>query len=163
MIAFLLKSTETFLCRVESLPDTAKEHHPRKYAPNIVERNAFVDSVARMAGEVWDFHNRFQVGSGQFEGKNPTEIVANRTNILDEEINELAEAISQNEGDDAVADETADILFVTMGHAEAMGMPGIEGIQRVTDKSASKTNKTHAIRPDTGKVLPIKGKAHKWK
>ena len=71
MIAFLLKSTETFLYRVESLPDTAKEHHPRKYAPNIVERNAFVDSVARMAGEVWDFHNRFQVGSGQFEGKNP--------------------------------------------------------------------------------------------
>jgi len=134
----------------------------RTYAPNTVGRKEFVDSVARMAGEVWDFHNRFEVGSGQFEGKSATEIVANRTSILDEEFNELAQAISENEGDDAVADETADIIFVALGHAEAMGTPGIEGIDRVTDKAAAKTNETHAIRPDTGKVLPRKGKPHKW-
>ena len=69
---------------------------------------------------------------------------------------------SEKEGDDAVADETADILFVAMGHAEAMGFPGIEGLERVTNKSAAKTNETHAIRPDTGKVLPKTGKPHKW-
>jgi NTP pyrophosphatase (non-canonical NTP hydrolase) len=134
----------------------------RVYAPNTVSRQEFVDSVSGMAGEVWDFHNRFEVGSGQFEGQSATEIVANRTSILDEEFNELATAISENEGDDAVADETADILFVAMGHAEAMGTPGIDGIDRVTNKSAAKTNETHAIRPDTGKVLPRKGKPHKW-
>ena len=33
---------------------------------------------------------------------------------------------------------------------------------RVTNKSAAKTNETHAIRPDTGKVIPRKGKPHKW-
>jgi NTP pyrophosphatase (non-canonical NTP hydrolase) len=115
-----------------------------------------------MAGEVWDFHNRFKVGSGQFQGQSATEIVANRTSILDEEFNELSQAISEKEGDDAVADETADILFVAMGHAEAMGFPGIEGLERVTNKSAAKTNETHAIRPDTGKVLPKTGKPHKW-
>ena len=142
--------------------DSSEESKARVYAPNTVSREEFVGSISRMAGEVWDFHNRFEVGSGQFEGQSATEIVANRTSILDEEFSELAQAISENEGDDAVADETADILFVAMGHAEAMGAPGIEGLDRVTDKAAAKTNETHAIRPDTGKVLPRKGKPHKW-
>jgi len=144
------------------MPDNEQSNQERNYAPNIVGRQAFIDSVAGMAAEVWDFHNRFEVGSGQFQGQSATEIVANRTSILDEEFNELAQAISEKEGDDAVADETADILFVAMGHAEAMGTPGIEGMDRVAKKAASKTNETHAIRPDTGKVLPRKGKPHKW-
>jgi len=134
----------------------------RKYAPNTVGRQEFVDSMSRMAAEVWDFHNRFKIGSGQFEGQSATDIVANRTSILDEEFNELAQAISEKEGDEAVANETADILFVAMGHAEAMGNPGIEGADRVSNKAAAKTSKTHAIRPDTGKVLPREGKPHKW-
>lgn len=138
------------------------KNEKRNSGPNTLSRQEFVDSVSDMAGEVWDFHNRFGVGSGQFEGKSPTEIVANRTSILDEEFKELAQAIGENEGDDAVADETADILFVAMGHAEAMGSPGVEGLNRVTRKSAAKTNETHAIRPDTGKVLPKVGKPHKW-
>jgi NTP pyrophosphatase (non-canonical NTP hydrolase) len=146
----------------ENNVDSSEESKARVYAPNTVSREEFVGSISRMAGEVWDFHNRFEVGSGQFEGQSATEIVANRTSILDEEFNELAQAISENEGDDAVADETADILFVAMGHAEAMGTPGIEGLDRVSTKSAAKTNETHAIRPDTGKVLPRKGKPHKW-
>jgi NTP pyrophosphatase (non-canonical NTP hydrolase) len=146
----------------ENNVDSSEESKARVYAPNTVSREEFVGSISRMAGEVWDFHNRFEVGSGQFEGRSATEIVANRTSILDEEFSELAQAISENEGDDAVADETADILFVAMGHAEAMGAPGIEGLDRVTDKAAAKTNETHAIRSDTGKVLPRKGKPHKW-
>ena len=144
------------------MPDTPQNNHERKYAPNTINRRDFVDSVARMAGEVWDFHNRFEVGSGQFQGQSVTEIIANRTSILDEEFDELSQAISAKEGDEAVADETADILFVAMGHAEAMGFPGIEGLERVTNKSAAKTNETHAIRHDTGKVIPRKGKPHKW-
>ena len=144
------------------MPDIPQNNDERKYAPNTISRREFVDSVARMAGEVWDFHNRFEVGSGQFQGQSVTEIIANRTSILDEEFNELSQAISAKEGDAAVADETADILFVAMGHAEAMGFPGIEGLERVTNKSAAKTNETHAIRPDTGKVIPRKGKPHKW-
>ena len=144
------------------MPDTPQNNHERKYAPNTINRRDFVDSVARMAGEVWDFHNRFEVGSGQFQEQSVTEIIANRTSILDEEFDELSQAISAKEGDEAVADETADILFVAMGHAEAMGFPGIEGLERVTNKSAAKTNETHAIRPDTGKVIPRKGKPHKW-
>jgi NTP pyrophosphatase (non-canonical NTP hydrolase) len=144
------------------MPDNNQINTERKYAPNTVGRQEFVDSISRMAAEVWDFHNRFEIGSGQFEGQSATDIVANRTSILDEEFNELAQAISEKEGDEAVADETADILFVAMGHAEAMGNSGIDGIDRVITKSAAKTSKTHAIRPDTGKILPREGKPHKW-
>lgn len=115
-----------------------------------------------MAGEVWDFHNRFGVGSGQFDGQTPTEIISNRKNILDEEVAELAKALSDGEGDESVAGETADILFVAMGHVEAMGAAGVEGVRRITGKNAAKTKETHAIRPDTGKLLPKEGKPHKW-
>ena len=135
----------------------------RTYAPNTISRGMFVESIAPMAGEVWDFHDRFQVGSGQFDGQTPTQIISNRTGILDEERAELAQAISGQEGDAAVSDETADVLFVAMGHVEAMGTKGIEGVHRITEKNAAKTNKTHAIRPDTGKLLPKSGKPHKWK
>ena len=134
----------------------------RRYAPNTVSRQEFVDSVAAMAGEVWDFHDRFGVGSGQFDGQTPTEIITNRKNILDEEVAELAQALSDNESDESVAGETADVLFVAMGHVEAMGRAGVEGVNRVTSKNAAKTEETHAIRPDTGKLLPREGKPHKW-
>ena len=134
----------------------------RSYAPNTVGRAEFVDSVAAMASEVWDFHDRFGVGSGQFDGQTPTEIISNRKNILDEEVAELAQAVSGNEGDESVADETADVLFVAMGHVEAMGRAGVDGVRRITGKNADKTTDTHAIRPDTGKLLPREGKPHKW-
>ena len=96
------------------MPDIPQNNLERKYAPNTINRREFVDSVTRMAGEVWDFHNRFEVGSGQFQGQSVTEIIANRISILDEEFNDLSQAISEKEGDDAVADETADILFVAI-------------------------------------------------
>ncbi|MBT6707214.1 MAG: hypothetical protein HOB24_04860, partial [Chloroflexi bacterium] len=124
------------------MPDNTQSNTGRKYAPNTVGKQEFVDSMSRMAAEVWDFHNRFEIGSGQFEGQSATDIVANRTSILDEEFNELAQAISEKEGDEAVADETADILFVAMGHAEAMGRPGIDGTDRVSNKAAAKTSET---------------------
>ena len=44
------------------MPDIPRNNDERKYAPNTINRRDFVDSVARMAGEVWDFHNRFEVG-----------------------------------------------------------------------------------------------------
>jgi predicted HAD superfamily Cof-like phosphohydrolase len=138
------------------------DNQQRTYAPNTITRQEFVDAVAAMAAEVWDFHNRFKVGSGQFDGQSPTEIISNRKNILDEEIAELAQAISENEGDESVASETADVLFVAMGHVEAMGNAGVGGVIRITRKNAAKTNATHAIRPDTGKLLPREGKPHKW-
>ena len=58
--------------------------------------------------------------------------------------------------------EAADVLFVAIGNMVSLGNAGIEGVRTVTAKNVAKTHETHAIRPDTGKLLPIHGKPHKW-
>ena len=133
----------------------------RQLTPNVVSREAFLGAVADMANEVWDFHNRWGFGSGMFAAAKPAEVISERTAILAEEIDELAEAtVAQDQ--QGVTDEAADVLFVALGHVEALGANGIESVNRVTAKNAAKTDSTHAIRSDTGKLLPKEGKPHKW-
>ena len=86
-----------------------------------------------------------------------------RKKILDEEFLELNQALDNNEDELSIADEVSDILFVAMGHIESMGDFGISSIKNVTKKNSLKTIETHKLREDTGKILPIKGKPHKWK
>ena len=133
-----------------------------RYAPNSVSEDEFVEAVSEMAREVWDFHNRWGFGSGHFEGQDPTQIIDRRKEILLEEIRELREAV--DEGDvTAVCSEAADVLFVAMGHIEALGVCGLDGVRHVTGKNRGKTAESHAIRHDTGKLLPKEGKPHKWR
>lgn len=132
-----------------------------RYAPNTVGEEEFVQAVSEMAREVWDFHNRWGFGSGHFEDTNPASIVKRRKAILSEEVRELAEAVDDDDSI-AVCNEAADVLFVAIGHVEALGADGIDGVRRVTAKNAGKTEETHAIREDTGKLLPKRGKPHKW-
>ena len=131
------------------------------YAPNSVSEEAFVGAVSEMAREVWDFHNRWGFGSGHFVGDSPASVVKRRRAILSEEIRELDEAVADDDGD-GICSEAADVLFVALGHIEALGEGGIEGMRRVTRKNGGKTEETHAIREDTGKLLPKEGKPHKW-
>ncbi len=132
-----------------------------RYAPNSVSEEEFVRIVSEMAREVWDFHNRWGFGSGHFEDSEPASIVERRREILAEEIRELGEAV--DDGDvDGVCNEAADVLFVAMGHVEALGRAGLTGVRQVTGKNRGKTSETHAIRGDTGKLLPKVGKPHKW-
>ena len=132
-----------------------------RYAPNTVGEEEFVQAISDMAREVWDFHNRWGFGSGHFEEANPASIVDRRKAILTEEVRELREAIDEND-DTAVCNEAADVLFVAIGHIEALGAEGLDGVRYVTAKNAGKTEETHAIRQDTGKLLPKQGKPHKW-
>ncbi len=134
----------------------------RRLRPNTVPKDVFVQAVSRMAEEVWDFHNRWGFGSGGFAAQTPADIIRRRREILAEEIRELDEAATQNEADQ-VLNEAADVLFVAMGHVEAMGEAGVKGVDCVTRKNSLKTEATHAIRSDTGKLLPIHGKPHKWR
>lgn len=132
-----------------------------RYAPNSVSEDEFVQTVAEMAREVWDFHNRWGFGSGHFADTDPSDIIRQRRRILSEEIDELDEAVAERASID-VCDEAGDVLFVAIGHVEALGKNGLRGVKRVTAKNAGKTEKTHAIREDTGKLLPKEGKPHKW-
>ena len=132
-----------------------------RYAPNTVGEEEFVQAISDMAREVWDFHNRWGFGSGHFEEVNPASIVDRRKAILTEEVRELREAVDENDNT-AVCNEAADVLFVAIGHIEALGSEGLDGVRYVTAKNAGKTEETHAIRQDTGKLLPKQGKPHKW-
>lgn len=132
-----------------------------RYAPNTVGEEEFVQAISDMAREVWDFHNRWGFGSGHFEEVNPASIVDRRKAILTEEVRELREAVDENDNT-AVCNEAADVLFVAIGHIEALGAEGLDGVRYVTTKNAGKTEETHAIRQDTGKLLPKQGKPHKW-
>lgn len=132
-----------------------------RYAPNAVSEEEFVKTVSDMAREVWDFHNRWGFGSGHFADSDPASIIERRKEILAEEVRELSEAVGEKDTV-AIRNEAADVLFVAIGHVEALGSFGLEGVRHVTAKNANKTEKTHAIRQDTGKLLPKEGKPHKW-
>ena len=146
--------------KTRKYPPVSNADRPR-YAPNTVSEEEFVKTVSDMAREVWDFHNRWGFGSGHFEDTNPAEIINRRKEILAEEIRELSEAIEE-EDTTGVLNEAADVLFVAIGHVEALGHDGLDGVRYVTNKNANKTEETHAIRQDTGKLLPKQGKPHKW-
>lgn len=133
----------------------------RQLAPNAVSREDYVAAVTRMASEVWDFHNRWGFGSGMFATADASDVISERTPILAEEIDELTEAVAAKSQQE-VANEAADVLFVALGHIESLGTRGIKSVDRVTVKNATKTEATHAIRIDTGKLLPKQGKPHKW-
>ncbi len=132
-----------------------------RYAPNAVSEEEFVKTVSEMAREVWDFHNRWGFGSGHFEDTSPAEVISRRKAILAEEVRELAEAVDENDTE-GIVNEAADVLFVAIGHIEALGTQGLDGVRYVTNKNARKTEQTHAIRQDTGKLLPKEGKPYKW-
>ena len=127
-----------------------------------MDREQFLGAVRDMADQVWDFHERW--GFWPFEGpeQSPAVAISAREAILAEEINELSEAVEQDDGAE-IAAEAADVLFVAMGHVLSLKDAGIKGVISVTGKNAAKTDKTHAVRSDTGKLLPLEGKPHKWR
>ena len=82
--------------------------------------------------------------------------------MLREEFEEMLEAANSKD-ESETCHEAADVLFVAIGNMVSLGSAGIEGVRTVTAKNVAKTHETHAIRPDTGKLLPIHGKPHKWR
>lgn len=126
-----------------------------------MQREEFLKTVTEMADQVWDFHERWKFWPFEGADRPPSKAIAERQAILDEEILELSEAVQADDGEE-IAAEAADVLFVAMGHVLSLRGPGLAGVRSVTLKNAGKTEETHKIRPDTGKLLPIAGKPHKW-
>ncbi len=126
-----------------------------------MSRDEFVAAVAEMADQVWDFHERWGMWPHGGRPRSVVEAISERQAILDEEIQELAQAV-EGQSTTEISEEAADVLFVSIGHVQSLGSPGLNGVRTVTAKNAAKTEKTHAIRADTGKLLPTAGKPHKW-
>lgn len=127
-----------------------------------MQREQFIQAVSEMADQVWDFHERWRFWPFEGPDRPPSRAIAERQAILDEEISELGEAVEAEDGEE-IAAEAADVLFVAMGHVLSLRESGLAGTRFVTEKNAGKTEETHRIRSDTGKLLPISGKPHKWK
>ncbi len=114
-----------------------------------------------MAAEVWDFHDRFDIDGGGRATRACHEAIIERTPMLREEVEEMVAAANAKD-ESETCHEAADVLFVAIGNMVSVGDAGIESVRNVTAKNSAKTHETHAIRPDTGKLLPIHGKPHKW-
>ncbi len=127
-----------------------------------MSRDEFITVVSEMADQVWDFHERWKFWPFDGPDRPPSEAIAERQAILDEEIAELGEAVEADNGEE-IAAEAADVLFVALGHVLSLRGAGLAGLRSVTAKNAGKTEATHRVREDTGKLLPISGKPHKWR
>ncbi len=126
-----------------------------------MQQDEFLNAIEKMAEQVWDFHERWKFWPFDGQDRSLSEAISERQAILDEEIVELREAVAASDGEE-VAAEAADVLFVAIGHVLSLREAGVNGVLAVTAKNAGKTEATHAVRPDTGKLLPLHGKPHKW-
>ncbi len=113
-------------------------------------RQRFIDTVARLAAEVYDFHERWGLRDAD-----PAGVMRRRMALLDEEVDELRLEVERADGELSAPDmceEAADVLFVAIGNMDQLGAPGLAGMEAVTDKNAAKTEHTHFSDPATGKV-----------
>ena len=117
------------------------------------ERERFIATAARLAAEVYDFHERWSLESGT-----PLEVMRRRMPMLDEEVRELRDEIDRPEttfNESAMSEEAGDVLFVALGNMEQLGTAGLTGMDAVTAKNIAKTTTSHFKHPDTGKVTRI--------
>lgn len=108
------------------------------------------------AGPVASFMRAAGQGVGvHLDRDTPTELIELRLRLMDEELNEVFEAINHR---DAVntAQELADLLYVVLGTAVAFGVPIAEVFAAVAQANLSK------IDPETGKPYEMRdGKVQK--
>jgi NTP pyrophosphatase (non-canonical NTP hydrolase) len=112
-----------------------------------MQREEFLKTVTDMADQVWDFHERWSFWPFDGPERSPSTAITERQPILDEEVRELAEAVSSRD-DPEVCKEAADVLFVALGHILSLKEPGLDGVREVTAKNARKTEATHRVRPE---------------
>lgn len=119
-------------------------------------REQFVSAVAALAGEVYDFHERWGEGAG-LPGP-AAEVIRERIALLEEEVRELNAEVERP--DDAVvpadvAEEASDVLFVAIGSLYRLGSEGVEAMDRVLRKNAAKTEQTHYVNRETKKITRL--------
>ena len=86
-------------------------------------REQFVNAVADMAAEVWDFHERFGIDSGNIATRACHEVIIKRAPMLREEFEEMLEA-AKSKDESETCHEAADVLFVAIGNIESLGNAG---------------------------------------
>jgi hypothetical protein len=114
-----------------------------------IPRTEFIEAISALAGEVWDFHERW--GVEERLPDRPCERIAVRQPMLREEMRELDEEVES--GDSALlAEEAADVAFVAMGHLAALERLTLPAVGTVVAKNAAKTGLSHYVDATSGKI-----------
>ncbi len=121
---------------------------------NTLTRDEFISTISRIAGSVYDFHERFGVPMTD-PPTSPEETLVtlrNRLAFLMEEVGEHAKELNKGNLEDA-AIELADVAFVVLGTVLTLDVSGEKACLAVAQKNDSKTSETHAIEESSGKLV----------
>ena len=117
-------------------------------------RDEFISSITRLAGSVYDFHQRF----GQYPAtpvptcEQSLGVLRERLPFLVEEIGEFAQDLNKGHLENA-SQEIADVAFVAVGMLLALNGTGAEACHAVAHKNDGKTHQTHMIDASSGKLV----------
>lgn len=115
----------------------------------LVPRSEFVSAVTNLAAEVYDFHERW--GVEERLPDSAIERIKIRQPLLREEMGELDNEIVTKD-ETALAEEATDVAFVAIGHLAALQELSLLAVETVVAKNAAKTDATHYINRETGKI-----------
>lgn len=123
-----------------------------------ISRQEFMDSITRMAGSVYDFHDRFGIPPISVNGSSEAAFDRLRTRLayLVEESGEHSKELNQGNLVDA-SDELADVAFVAMGTLLELNELGANACQTVAAKNDRKTQETHDFDSGSGKLVKRQG------
>ena len=121
---------------------------------NTLTRDEFLSTISRIAGSVYDFHERFSVPMAHSPSSPEESLVTlrNRLAFLMEEVGEHAKELNKGNLEDA-AIELADVAFVVLGTVLTLDVSGEQACLVVARKNDSKTSETHAIEESSGKLV----------
>ena len=121
---------------------------------NTLTRDEFIASISRIAGSVYDFHERFGVPMVDPQTSPDDSLVTlrNRLSFLMEEVGEHAKELNKGNLEDG-AIELADVAFVVLGTVLTLDVSGKQACLAVAKKNDNKTNETHAIEESSGKLV----------
>lgn len=121
---------------------------------NQISRQEFLDSVARIAGSVYDFHDRFGIPPISVDGPSDAAFDRLRTRLafLVEESGEYSRELNQGNLVDA-SQESADVAFVAMGTLLELNGLGAQACHHVAAKNDAKTHLTHDFDAGSGKLV----------
>ena len=119
-----------------------------------ISRQDFLDSIRRIAGSVYDFHDRFGIPPISVNGSSDAAFDRLRTRLayLVEETGEHSRELNQSNLLDA-SQELADVAFVAMGTLLELDDMGSEACHVVAAKNDRKTRETHTFESGSGKVV----------
>ncbi len=104
-----------------------------------MNRADFLESMRGLAESVWDFHDRFDLPNvEQINDEDFYSLMHRRITLMSEEHGEMAQAVNRHDKW-SMTDESADVLFVAMGHIVALDDVAMTAVEEVKKKNNAKT------------------------